>query len=72
MKFYRVRYHTDHGSSAGFKWFSSSREAHQDAVNYDKENPKEEPCTVALIEIHPSKDAILRALNFHASHPDNG
>lgn len=71
MKFYRVHCTQEAGTSVGSTFFASRREAEKFSADWLKENP-DELATVEAVEIHATKAGILRALNLHASHPDNG
>ena len=76
MKFYRVRYSTQGGVSAGFSWHSSLRNANASA-KAAVENDREEyeiygPPLIQRFEIPSTKAGIMRALRLYASHPDNG
>jgi hypothetical protein len=71
MTFYSVHRTTDGGSSAGYEWFTSERAAKKAAAQWRVGTP-EESATVNRWKIKPTKRGILRALNIHASHPDNG
>jgi hypothetical protein len=72
MKFYQLHRHIDHGSSAGYSWFTSRAEAEEAKRADDAEDPTETPGTIECIEIEPTKAGILRALRRFAGHPDNG
>lgn len=72
MKLYRNHYSVEGGSSGGFSWHTTIRDAKASAVTVEKAN-KEKPHTVAeLIELKPGKEAMVRFLNNYAGHPDNG
>jgi hypothetical protein len=71
MKIYKVAFKVNE-SSAGFYFTSSLKDAESRKKNaegvwddgWDKE--------ITTIEITPTKKGIIAALNFHASHNDNG
>jgi hypothetical protein len=71
MRFYRVDFGCDLGSSAGFEWFTDRSEADRIAKRWIDENP-EETALVKVVDITPTKTGIKRALNLYATHPDNG
>lgn len=65
MKFYCVPIRNEDQNSGGYNWFTNKREAeaeHKAHGLYD----------IQVVDIKPTKAGILRALNIHASHPDNG
>lgn len=79
MKFYRADLRGESGTSFGFEWFTSKR----DAVSKAKEWLTTPPLNGGLLddtataeieefEIAPTKAGILSALNRYAAHPDNG
>jgi len=78
MKLYQVHYHYDFGSSAGFSWHGSRREAEafarraieEDKEEYDGQRPADLVSEWTLRAA--TKLAILDFLNRHAKHPDNG
>lgn len=75
MKFYRVKLYDAADGSMGFVWFSSRREADKEAVSFNKEvgpDRRQPEATVEVVEIGPTKRAVLAALNTYATHPDNG
>jgi hypothetical protein len=72
MKFYRVRYKTGGGISAGYSWHTSKGDAQGAANRYARTNPEEEAPEVSEVYVIPTKAGILEALNCYADHPDNG
>lgn len=71
MRFYRVHYTTDCGSSAGYDWFTCRRKAEQEARAWRRDNP-DETTAIRAVEVSPTRAGILRALNLYGSHCDNG
>ena len=71
MRFYSVHRTCEGGCSAGYEFVTSRREADKAAAQWRKDNP-DENATVEVIDIEPTKSGILRALNLHAGHPNNG
>jgi hypothetical protein len=71
MLFYHTTKTTEGGNSATSEWFTNKREAEKCAAQWVKDNP-DEWARIYEWEIEPTKQGILRALNLHASHPDNG
>ena len=75
MKFYRLsKWETSEGSQ-GYEFFTSKHAAQRARLAWCKEN--EEPVDdningLDILEIAPTKQGILAALNRWASHPDNG
>jgi hypothetical protein len=71
MKFYRVHARIDNGSSAGFEFFRTKKEAlvkmRELTIPGDIDTPELEEITVT-----PTKAGILRILNNLADHADNG
>ena len=78
MKFYRVRFSCGGGNSGGFSWHTTMRKAEAAANEAVKNDPEEYALkrsgrpAIDLIEIAPTKEGILKALNSFADHPDNG
>jgi hypothetical protein len=82
MKFYQVDLRNDYGSSAGFEYFTSKRDAvkaFNDWFDCGEDKSVEEEFTeermatkINVIEVTPTKAGILKALRRYASHADNG
>jgi hypothetical protein len=84
MRFYRVHYLVDNGSSGGYEFFTSAREAQQAKRKHDKAlrewnaehdiGPEHDidKAEIEEIKVKPDKYGILRTLNIYASHPNNG
>jgi hypothetical protein len=72
MKFYAVHKTCDGGSSAGYSWHTSIKEARKSAIDYLRGQDAGETAKIKAWDIQPTKAGILRALNIHASHPNNG
>jgi hypothetical protein len=72
MKFYRVRHYVEGGSSGGFSWCTTKRDALKAAAEHHKMCPAEQPSEIEEIDIRPTKNGLLSALNQYADHPDNG
>jgi len=71
MLFYHTTRTCEGGNSASSEWFTNKREAERAAAQWVRENP-DEWARICEYEVEPTKQGILRALNIHASHPDNG
>lgn len=75
MRLYRNHYSKEGGGSAGFSFHPSKRLAHKEATKRKKREGEywETPHEVATpVEVCPTKDGIIAALNHYADHPDNG
>jgi len=87
MRFYRNHYHTDGGSSGGYVWFTTKREAVIDAKEKapdysggdaefysggDAELNKTDPVAEVFDLDMRNKKTICAVLNSVAEHPDNG
>jgi hypothetical protein len=83
MKFYRLHMTCENGISAGFRWFTTARDAvtaerQHRAQNTDPNAPEGETpgapfeASCEIVNIEPTKAGILAALNAFASHADNG
>lgn len=70
MKFYRVHFTYEYGTSGGYTFFTSKRAAEKYRRECDvrEENGGE----IDEINITPTRKGILDALNRYADHPDNG
>lgn len=73
MKFYRVHFKTEGGTSAGFEFFvakakaKARKKAHDDdADDLDKADE------IEPINVEPTRAGILAALNAYAAHAENG
>jgi len=72
MRLHRVHYTIEHGSSAGYSWHTSQREAHKRAIAHIK-GSDDRNYTIGTIDTgRLSRVELLRLLNKYASHPDNG
>lgn len=71
MKFYKVTFWSETDSSQGFAYFTNKREAEAAKKDYD-DPARLQTATIEVINIKPTKVAILQALRDHGSHPDNG
>jgi len=80
MKYYRLDMHHEYGTSVGYQFFTNRREAEKAFREYMSPPEKwDEEWVVSrsgteieVIEITPTRDGILHALNLYASHADNG
>lgn len=73
MKLYRVNRRTDGGTSGGFSFHSSMKDAKREAARYQREmEPDEELPEIDVIEFECSKGGVLRLLNYWACHANNG
>jgi hypothetical protein len=74
MRFYRVSYSTMRDSSLGFSWHRSRRDAAAAGRTFRDDNKTEEEVEAVIqpIDIEPSRQGILDALNTYATHNDNG
>ena len=75
MRFYKVDYQSFADSSCGFDWFTTKADAEKAAYDWefqDGESSIDEWAIISVIDIEPNKAGILKALNSHARHPDNG
>lgn len=74
MRFYRVHFRFDGGSSDGYQFFTSKRESERSRSEAIRNAGcvEDEPDEVEEIEVTPTKAGILEALNRLASHADNG
>ena len=71
MRFYRVHYWTTEDGSAGFEFFASKAEAEKAIREWDRKNSAKAEM-MDPVDVEPTQDDILAALNFCASHADNG
>jgi hypothetical protein len=84
MKFYRVTHRTEGGRSNGYSWHTRKVAARRQvaeinrdideyyAVGADLRRLDHSTIDEPIISIDPTKSGILAALNYYASHPDNG
>jgi len=80
MTFYRVRYSTEGGSSAGYSWHTSRRDADRalaaaianDPAEYADDARVRMEDRIQPVTITPTKAGILAALRQFASHEQNG
>lgn len=75
MRFYRVHDYSPFEGSGGFEFFTSKAEALKRALElYDPERHGDDKSTIDIevVDVTPTKNGILSALNVWASHPDNG
>jgi hypothetical protein len=76
MRFYQVHLTHDAGTSAGYKYFTTRREAEKARRDWIANDPVQgdpnSEATITQIDIMPTKTSILRALNLYASHEENG
>jgi hypothetical protein len=74
MKLYQLHRTHEAGSSAGFEYFASKREAEKAVRDWRNQvnDPVLDGATVQEIEVEPTRAGILSALNRYAGHPNNG
>ena len=72
MLFYRVAFHADGGSSAGFGWYNSRSEAEAAIKYHNRHNGVADWAALETCWIEPTRGGILEALRRIAKHPDNG
>ena len=76
MKFYRVHKTQNSGESVGSAFFTTKRAAEKEFREWMSGEEEWvlscEGTSLEVIEIEPTKQGILRALNKWASHADNG
>lgn len=66
MRLYRVSF--EGCEHQGYRWFHTMREAKLAMSDCDPAIETE----MEQVELEPTKDAIIRALNLYGGHPDNG
>lgn len=71
MKIYKATYRHQEASE-GFYFASSLQKAKTNALNGEGNNITHCEKEIQVIEVIPNKKGIIAALNFHASHNDNG
>lgn len=75
MKFYQLHLTHEAGTSVGFRWFTSKREAESHLANWRRNSPgdvQDQTGEITPVNIEPTRAGILKALNRYANHPDNG
>jgi hypothetical protein len=72
VRFYQLRTYCEGGNSAGYRWFTTRRDADKAKREDDALDPDEAPGAITVVDIEPTKAGILDALRRYASHPDNG
>ncbi len=80
MRLYKVAYLGEPGgvdTSTGFSFHGSKREAEKEARRGSDPKPLDgdkqyRSASIEPIEVQPTKRGIIRALNLHGCHPDNG
>lgn len=76
MKIYKVSYDGDPDGQKGFEFVASMELARKLARAWEKQEKSpgigDHRGEIELLEISPTKRGILKALNKHGSHPDNG
>lgn len=74
MKFYQVHRTCEAGTSAGYEYHGSKREADKAANAWIRNGSEtdEHGANVTVIDVAPTRAGILAALNRYAEHADNG
>lgn len=72
MKLYQLHRTHKAGTSVGFEYFSSQREARQAQNEWIREEKFEHGASIEMIKVSLTKKGILQAFNRYANHPDNG
>lgn len=75
MRFYRLHMTSVQDGDQGFSWHTSQRDADHAKSEYlggTWAKHTEPSAEIEIIEVNPTKDGILAALNRYAVHPDNG
>jgi hypothetical protein len=75
MKFYQLHRICEGGTSAGYEYFASRREAEKALNVWRKNSPGDvidQQGDIELIDVEPTRVGILHALNRYANHADNG
>lgn len=75
MKIYKVSLYSHQEYSVGFSFYSSKLKADNEVKRYKKvagDDFNERLSSVELIEVVPTRQGIIDALNQYASHNDNG
>lgn len=76
MKFYQLHKIHEAGTSAGFEYFTNKKEAQRAVIDWLGDTEESvcdaEGSVILEIEIEPTKQGVLSALNRWAKHPDNG
>lgn len=71
MKIYQLSFAGDPDGHKGYSYFASRRAAEDEKRDWERDS-LERDATITEIEIEPTKHGIIRALNIHGGHPDNG
>lgn len=72
MIFYRIELCTEGDGSLGYSWHTSRRAAEARLREFRRDHEDATPEAIEPIEIEPTRDGILAALNAYAAHPNNG
>jgi len=75
MKFYQLHRTCEAGTSAGYEYFTSRREAKRALAVWRRNSPgdvQDQQGDIEPIEIEPTRAGIVHALNRYANHEDNG
>lgn len=73
MKIYKVTYFSGYNSSEGYSYHNTYKEAEKSYNEYRNNNDSDEEITkIEEINFYFSKAEIVRLLNEHGSHNDNG
>lgn len=71
MKFYKVQIYGKDGSSDGYLWATSKKAITREKNRVTKTSGGKAG-GIEEVEIKPTKQGILSALNAHAAYPNNG
>lgn len=73
MKLARLHKQTVLEGSDGYAFYGSQREAEKARTAHKRDNKLKDPCSeIDTIEVEPTREGIIKALNRYAGHPDNG
>jgi hypothetical protein len=76
MRFYKVHLRNTMDRSCGFQFFTNVADVNSCVKKWETRSHDEEYNShytqVEAFDTEPTKTGILKALNFHAAHPDNG
>lgn len=73
MRIYKVHYVTHSDNSEGFSFHANAKDASDRLKKFEKEKGEDYiDEDIEIIDIAPTKKAIIALLNEHGSHPDNG
>lgn len=74
MRIYKISYAGDPDGHKGYGFFPSLKAARLAAAKWDNEETShgEREATIEALDIPSGKSGVIRALNTHAGHPDNG